>query len=460
MYTETSEKASFDLGVGGSVKRSGEKNLAAGHLSVLLGTAASGGTIASVRELAANGIKASVISSDLLSPAAWSRRAARTYRAPRDSEEDEFIARLMEIGAANPGQILLPTSDQTAWLYTLHAEQLQKHFVMYQPSVDSMKRILDKNLFAEAVGKAGLSVLPSWEAKSLDEIVTLAPSLPYPILIKPRTHVHRARNDKGLVARSKAELIQKYQRFVDLEQSEDPALRAARLPVLQQYVDQAKEGVYSVSGFLDRSGELFVTRRSIKVFQRSQPVGVGICFESMPADPELSSAVRRLCKELDYFGMFEVEFIRFDQGWAAIDFNARLFNQVGLDLLRGMPVPLFACLDAAGETAALREAVAKAQAVDESKKAVFYDRFTLRAILMARTLTRRISSQEKEHWRNWTRRNEANCIDFAIDPKDPAPGIVHALSEIYLGLKAFPRFLRSMPRTSPEVENALAKVRS
>ena len=52
------------------------------------------------------------------------------------------------------------------------------------------------------------------------------------------------------------------------------------------------------------------------------------------------TAVRRLCRELGYFGIFEVEFLWFDGRWAAIDFNPRLFNQIGMDIRRGMPLPL------------------------------------------------------------------------------------------------------------------------
>ncbi len=35
----------------------------------------------------------------------------------------------------------------------------------------------------------------------------------------------------------------------------------------------------------------------------------------------------------------------------------------------------------------------------------------------------------------------------------PMPGTIHALSEIYLGIKSFPRFLRSTPRVSPQNPN-------
>lgn len=412
---------------------------------MLLASASSSGTIAAVRHLGANGITVSVISSQRLSAAAWSRRASRRYVAPAESESHRFLERLLEIGARDPGQILLPTSDETAWLYALNADLLEQYFCVYKTPITTLQRILDKKLFADASMTAGLLVLPSWAPRTLDDVVALAPNLPYPILIKPRTHVHRIRNDKGIVVHSKAELIQQYRRYVIRDHrgtAENPLMPEARMPLLQQFVGVKSEGVCSVSGFIDQTGELFVTRRSTKVFQRSQPVGVGVCFESLPPDPVLSSAVRRLCLELGYYGIFEVEFLKFNEGWAVIDFNPRLFNQVGMDIHRGMPLPLLACLDAAHETAALRTAVAEARVADDNNSTVFCDRFTLRAILSARSLTARISRQELAYWLAWAKRNAANCIDASADDQDPIPGIIHALSEIYLGFKGLPRFLR------------------
>jgi PAS domain S-box-containing protein len=421
------------------------------RLSVLLATAAAGGTIAAVRELGEHGVDVGVMTHLRLAPAAWSRCAARRYSAPLENDNEKFLERLLAIGAAKPGQVLLPTSDETAWLYTVNADRLKEHFFLYQPSVETMRRIMDKKLFADAAAKAGIPVLPSWEPRSLEEVIALAPGLPYPVLIKPRTHVNRVRNDKGMVVHSKTELIERYQQFIGREShtSENPHLTEASLPILQQFVSVSNEGVYSVTGFIDRTGELFVTRHSTKVFQRSKPVGVGVCFESLPDNPALSEAVRRLCLELGHFGIFEVEFLRFDGGWAAIDFNARLFNQVGMDSRRGMPLALLACLDAAGRSRSLRTAVAKAQAEDADSDAVFCDTFTLRAILLAGALTGRISRDEREHWRTWRKRNADRTVDFAADRDDPKPGLIHALSEIYLGIRAFPRFLSSMPRLAP-----------
>jgi D-aspartate ligase len=430
--------------------------------SVLLASASSGGTIAAARHLGANGFEVGVVSSYRLGAAAWSHYTTRSYSAPPESESERFLERLLAIGRSDPGQILLPTSDETAWLYTLNANELERYLRIVQPPLPVLLKILDKKLFADAATRAGVAVLPSWDPRNIDDVADLAPTLPYPILIKPRTHVHRLRNDKGVVVHSAGELNREYQRFVDRERARarnDSQLRDANLPILQQFVRVGSEGVYSVTGYVDRTAELFVTRGATKVFQRSQPVGVGVCFESRTHSEALSDSVRSLCRELGYFGMFEVEFLWFDGRWVAIDFNPRLFNQIGLDIRRGMPLPLFACLEAAGETAALREAVAKAQA-DHDEQAVFCDRFTLRAILLAQTMTSRISTKDRAYWLGWLNQHADHAVDFADDESDPIPEVIHVLSELYLGLKSFPRFLRSTPRASSQTLHLFKKEQS
>ena len=108
-------------------------------------------------------------------------------------------------------------------------------------------------------------------------------------------------------------------------------------------------------------------------------------------------------------------------------------------------LPLLAYLDAAGETSALQAAAARAQN-DDDEKTAFRDGFTLHAMLSAQTLTTRISRQDRLYWHPWARRNAAHAVDAAMDRTDPLPGVVHALTEFYLGLRAFPRFLRLTPR--------------
>jgi predicted ATP-grasp superfamily ATP-dependent carboligase len=421
-----------------------------GSLSVLLASASYGGTIAAARSLSASGVRVSVVSSQrLFGAAGWSRGVARTYRAPLEIDSEAFLQRLIAIGKSDPGQILLPTSDETAWMYAADADALSPYFTLYQPSIATISRILDKKLLYAAANAAGVATLPCWYPADESDARSLPVTLPYPVLIKPRTHVHRLRNDKGALVSNRTELLEEFPQFAARELrdvSPNPLLPDAHLPMVQKYVDVSADGVRSVSGFVDRSGELFVARHATKLLQRSRPVGVGVCFESCPADAELSDAVRRLCRELGYFGIFEVEFVRYDGRWCVIDFNPRLFSQVGMDIRRDAPLPYLACLDAAGETEMLRSEVAKAQQADADGAAVFYDRFTLRALILAQTLTLRNSRENRDFWRGWARRNADHAVDFAADADDAIPGVIHVLSEIYLGLRAFPRFLKSTPR--------------
>jgi D-aspartate ligase len=413
-------------------------------LSALLASASASGTIAAVRNLGGNGINVGVVSSGMLSGAAWSRWASSRHSAPPETSGSRFIERLLAIGQANPGQILLPTSDETAWLYAAHADILKQQFGLYQPALATIHTILDKTRLEAAASLAGLAVLPSWHPRTVEELQALMPKLPYPLLIKPRTQVHRLWTDKGTVAYSPEHLIDEYKRFLDRERirvsDDNPLLSDAHIPFLQPFVKVGDEGVLSITGFIDQTGKYFVTRCSTKVLQRSQPVGVGVCFESRPNISELSGAVRRLCGDLGYFGIFEIEFLRFNGSWVVIDFNPRFFHQLAMDIRRGAPLPLLACLDAAKETDALRVAVAKALASNENPQTVFCDRFLLEAILFSRTLTGQISRSDRLYWQSWRKRNAGFIVGAAADATDPMPGVVHALSELYLGLKTLPRF--------------------
>lgn len=426
--------------------------------SVLLGSASAGGTIAATRHLAGYGVGVNVIVDHSFCPAGWSRCAERRYAGPVESDSMRYLDRLLAIGKEDPGQVLLPTSDELVWLYTSNASLLARYFRLYQPPIETIRRILDKALLEQAAAIAGVSVLPSWDPRNMEELTELATRLPYPVLIKPRTHVHRLRNDKGVVVHSPAELAAEYPRFLARERyrfGDQPREPDAVRPVIQKFVEIGREGVVSISGFIGRSADVFVTRRSTKILQRSRPVGVGVCYESRPADPALSQAVHRLCRELGYFGMFEVEFILHDGAWAIIDFNPRLFNQIGLDLRRRLPLPMLAYLDALGEAEAVRTLAAEAQAEDPAEQVVFCDNFTLHAILLAQALCLRARLKDLAYWRGWTKRNRAHMVHLASDPDDPMPGFVHVLSELYLGFRAAPRFVRTMLPSSPLVARGL-----
>lgn len=97
--------------------------------------------------------------------------------------------------------------------------------------------------------------------------------------------------------------------------------------------------MYSLAGFVDRSGEILGVRASQKVVQSPRGMGVGLLFREAPVDPEVLEGLARLCRRTGYFGVFEVEFVRADGGHHLIDFNPRYYGQVQFEISRGLSLP-------------------------------------------------------------------------------------------------------------------------
>ena len=105
----------------------------------------------------------------------------------------------------------------------------------------------------------------------------------------------------------------------------------------------------------------------------------------------LVEAIRRLCREVGYFGVFEIEFLRvLDRGWAVIDFNPRFYHQMGFDIARGLPLPIWAYLGASGREVFLFPTCLTrlCQTVRRLHSATG---FTLRALLTAMVITGRLN---------------------------------------------------------------------
>src|SRR3954467_2948811 len=100
-----------------------------GERPVLLPIASYHGTLAAVRSLGAAGGHVTLAETSRLVPAVWSRFAARRVSSPDPEDAPKFIDWLLDFGAREPGHVLYPTSDDIAWLYAVHREQLAKHFI-------------------------------------------------------------------------------------------------------------------------------------------------------------------------------------------------------------------------------------------------------------------------------------------------------------------------------------------
>jgi D-aspartate ligase len=405
-----------------------------------------GGTLAAARALSAVGADVTVAGQGLLAPARWSRATTRFERCPPTREADAFVEWLLAFGRRNPGHFLYPTSDDLAWLLARHSRTLSEHFLLFQPPVETLVSVLDKQRLHRACSEVGLSSVPTWFPTSLEDVVQLAVELPRPLAIKPRTQVFLASQNKGSLVHPTDDLPALYRRWMErnryLPGPEDD-FGPLTAPMLQEFWSTETEGVYSLSGFVDRDGSLLGARASRKLLQRPKLFGVGICFEGAPVDPGVLEQLVALCKRVGYFGVFEAEFLRSGRAHHLIDFNPRFYGQMHFECARGLPLPVFAYLAAIGDRAALRALVERASGFD-SREYRYAFGFGHRLHLRLRRLAGTSSPEEAARWSRWMETETGPLVDPSLHPGDRTPGRVHALAEVW----GVARHLRSYLRGS------------
>jgi len=371
---------------------------------------------------------------ELSAPARWSKYVTRWESAPSTLEPTQLVEWLLDFGRRNPGHVLYPTSDDLAWLFAEHASELGALYHLYQPSAGALLNLLDKGSLKATCDELGIATPMTLFPQSVRDALRGAEELGYPVLLKPRTQVLQRGGGKGHIVRNSAELSFFYERMM-AHAAHAPLIKeripGVHHPMLQAYREVAAERVYSLSGFLSHDGQI-VARAAHKILQRPRRVGVGICFESAPVDPQALTNVRRLCQANGYYGVFEVEFLRHEDRLELIDFNPRFYGQLGFDIGRELPLPHLVWLAAQRRDVELRDQVARSLAWQRNDALVYCNRFTFGLMLTLQGMSGRMTAAEVTSWREWLRRSQdgAVAIDAMYSPKDVVPGLVSAVREL------------------------------
>jgi predicted ATP-grasp superfamily ATP-dependent carboligase len=275
----------------------------------------------------------------------------------------------------------------------------------------------------------------------------LARELAVPVMIKPRSQVLLSSGSKGTKVDNPRDLPAAYRTFVgenppvDALSSRDPSLGR---PIIQEYRPEAAQGIYNLAGFIDRTGEQVVVRASRKILQRPRRLGIGLCFESAPLDVRLAEGVMRLCRELGYFGIFEIEMIESDGRFLLIDFNPRPYSQMAFEIARGVPLPHLAYLDATGQRDALARAVRDAQEEPTTGATAYAHTLLLALVIAGQTLGRPLGLGVAEPWALWLRQNR--LADAVFDRRDPFPALLDAAAHLEQFARHPRSFVRSLTR--------------
>jgi len=413
----------------------------------LLGDATWYGTLSAVRNLGAHGVPVTLASDSRLAPARFSRFVRRTVPCPATQDASRYLDWLRAFGEREPGHVLYPTSDEAAWHVSAHREELSRWFLLYSPPLDSLVRVLDKLQLATVARAAGLDVPESWCPEDEAAVARLGRELAFPVFVKPRAQVLSSRNGKGMRAESREALVASWRAWRDgsrYPREIRDRIQGVDLPVIQA-CHPGSERIYTVDGFIDRSGELFGALACVKLLQRPRASGPGILFEDAPLAPDLEEGLRRLCTATGFHGVFDAEFLEHRGRKLLIDFNPRFYNHMAFEVDRGLPLPWLAYLAALGDDAALRGAVLQARAA-RTERRVFVHRVSTELMLLVQALSGAMSRDERRRWRRWIAEHDGRITDPARSDDDRRPAVAAIALEM-VGFARHPRsFLRHLAR--------------
>jgi D-aspartate ligase len=392
-----------------------KRRASSGKPPALLTMPAYHGTLAAVRNLGRHGVPVTTADPNRFTRASWSKYTAQHVRCPPVRDTDRFIEWLLRFGREHERHVLLPTCDDTAFLYALHRDELAKHFHLSVPKVEVLHGLLNKRLLMDRAREVGLVTPQSWTPQSPAELARLAREARFPLLIKPTTQVLFDPRSKGLLITERERFVETYQQV-----SQDSYGRAlsdydasVTQPIVQEFfTDAATSGIYSICGHA-RDGQIVAARSARKVLQWPRRLGIGVCFEAAPLCPKLLEGLGRLIARVGFNGTFEAEFVQDGERNLLIDFNPRFYSQMGFDVARGLPLPLMAYEDAVGRP--LDKEPERASNGVGSRIDSYAHGAAFKGAL---------SQGEQRKWRKWYDERAATRIDAVADADDRVPELL------------------------------------
>jgi predicted ATP-grasp superfamily ATP-dependent carboligase len=359
------------------------------------------------------------------------------------------LAWLLEFGSRSPGMVLYPTSDELAWIISAHRDELTRWYQVYSPPLDALTSVLDKRQLSAAARRAGLCVPDSWCPATESELLEVADSAPFPLYMKPRVQFAGVRMKVARIAK-KEHLVKAWRAW--RSHAGYPAVIARHVPGIDLPLLQSCYGgerrIFTVDGFIDRSGRLAATLGCVKILQLPRGSGAGICFEAAEVPLQLQQRLLRLFIDVGFHGVFDAEFIEHDGSHLLIDVNPRFYNHMVFEITRGLPLAWLAYLAAIDDTPRLAEAIRESRSSGVGSKA-YVNSLHLQFMLAAQGLSGGMTHEERRHWRGWRTHLNGGMIEATRDADDPRPAIAELATELTHLIKHPRAYLRALTDRGP-----------
>ncbi|MFI5025408.1 MAG: hypothetical protein ACHQCI_01475 [Solirubrobacterales bacterium] len=299
---------------------------------ILLTDAHARSTVGACESLARHGYRVGAATSDPPAPGQWSRHVSSRLRLSDPREDPRLFAeQVADAMLSGDFATVLPGSDASVLALSEHRDVFDSAVRLGLPPQEVVDRCVNKMTMLADATAAGLAAPQSIACADAEQATSTAAGLGYPVLLKPRQTVF---DDQGTLKQRQTAIVEDKAALLS-------ALPGFGLPCLVQRFERGD--TVSIAGVAAGERLLAVT---FSRYARTWPAQAGPVSSSRTEQPPegLVRCVGDLIRTLGWQGIFELELIeRADGGFAAIDFNPRLYGSIALAERAGAPIPAVWC---------------------------------------------------------------------------------------------------------------------
>ena len=292
-----------------------------------------------VRSLGRHGVPVCVID-DERSIARYSRYTTHAVRVDSLRDQDASVDTVLEVGRrlGLEGWVLYPTREETVAAFAHHRERLQGYFRVPTPAWNTVRWAWDKRNTYALAERLDIPVPRTWYPKDLDSLRAIDARMPLAIKPAIKENFLYQTKAKAWMARSKAEAEELFTRA--------SALVGPGEVMVQEFVPGDGSHQFAFCTFF-KSGEAVGRMGVRRLRQHPLEFGRASTFVETADVPVLESRSIRLLREVDYYGLAELEYKLDprDGEFKLLDFNARTWGYHSLGSRAGVDFPYLLFLD-------------------------------------------------------------------------------------------------------------------
>lgn len=300
------------------------------------------------RNLASKGVSVIGLTSEPGSAGALTRFCKAIHQTPNGRDEPEALCqRLLELAEIQRQPIVIfPTRDFDIFFLEAFRSKLEPAFILPQPPIEVINRVMDKFVLADIASRAGIAVPWTRHYQNARDLAADLDHIALPVVIKPRfAYQWRRKGTWEKIGARKAVIV--YTRQM-LKEELDQIFIVDQDILLQEFIPGDDRDISLCCCYMSRQLEMLGCFTARKLIQSPALFGTG-CLVEARSIPELIPLTEKLLRACEYSGLAEVEF-KFNAKtgkYSLIEVNARHWDQHELGTRLGVNLSWIAYNDVA-----------------------------------------------------------------------------------------------------------------